>query len=306
MDKVSAWDSDEFEYAVECGLVACYENRIKKITGVMPRDRFSEQDLLRLRSDGLHISCGNQRWLMGDAIRQFKSGELKGISSKIPNWYAAKKGFIYHIGEDNKNGGDFSGYVVARGICQLDKFPAGVMRTEGGLPYELTVASFSEDGTVKGQKHYFSIKDEKVFPAYREFVVTFPGELTKKVTSFEDAATENGITPYHQIGLNGAYVLQVLSELPDTWSITATDGVVKCSLAADTESVKSVLYARSAPLTGTGRLKPILHVVSSHKRRKKSGVEVDIKEFIRGTRSVEIGGMTFTVNPPREYLKDQP
>lgn len=64
------------------------------------------------------------------------------------------------------------------------------------------------------------------------------------------------------------------------------------------EEVKSLLYARSLPMSATGRKRPILHLVEAHKRRMRSGIDVDIASFLRGQQTVEIGGTAFKVNPP--------
>lgn len=70
------------------------------------------------------------------------------------------------------------------------------------------------------------------------------------------------------------------------------------------EEVKSLLYARSLPMTATGRKRPILHLVESHKRRMRNGIDVDVTAFLRGQQTVEIGGTVFKVNPPATLRSD--
>lgn len=66
------------------------------------------------------------------------------------------------------------------------------------------------------------------------------------------------------------------------------------------EHVKSLFFARDLPLTPTGRKKPILHWVNAHKRRLKSGKDINIEKFLRGTRYLEIGDTTFLITRPCE------
>lgn len=59
---------------------------------------------------------------------------------------------------------------------------------------------------------------------------------------------------------------------------------VKCwvSLGVQEEHIKSLFYSRKAPVTSSGRKRPILHWVQSHSRRISDGVDVDIKKHLRG------------------------
>ena len=49
---------------------------------------------------------------------------------------------------------------------------------------------------------------------------------------------------------------------------------------------------------------PILHLIESHKRRIKNGIDIDITAYLRGQQTVEIDGTIFTINPP-QVLKDR-
>ena len=70
----------------------------------------------------------------------------------------------------------------------------------------------------------------------------------------------------------------------------------------DKEQIKSLLYARSLPVTATGRKRPILHLVAAHRRRIKEGVDIDIGEFLRGVKKVEMGGTVFTVAVSQQLI----
>ena len=86
------------------------------------------------------------------------------------------------------------------------------------------------------------------------------------------------------------------------WSIEAQESDARCTVGVDKEQIKSLLYARSLPVTATGRKRPILHLVAAHRRRIKEGVDIDIGEFLRGVKKVEMGGTVFTVGAPQQLI----
>ena len=66
----------------------------------------------------------------------------------------------------------------------------------------------------------------------------------------------------------------------------------------DEEKVKSILYARDLPVTLEGRKRPIMHWVSSHKRRMKEGIEIDIAKHLRGVNKFSMFGNEFLIAHP--------
>lgn len=84
------------------------------------------------------------------------------------------------------------------------------------------------------------------------------------------------------------------------WRIRHMNERAPIDIGCSREEVKSLLYARTAPMTESGRKRPILHLVQSHRRRMKSGTDVDVSDFIRGSREVSLGGDTFQVIAPSQ------
>lgn len=82
------------------------------------------------------------------------------------------------------------------------------------------------------------------------------------------------------------------------WGIASSDSGVNVELQCYHDEIKSLLYARSLPMTSTGRKRPILHLVAAHRRRVKEGIEIDIEPFLRGVRKVDMGGAVFEVRSP--------
>jgi hypothetical protein len=77
-------------------------------------------------------------------------------------------------------------------------------------------------------------------------------------------------------------------------------GVAKTplELGVDAEQVKSLFYARSLPITSSGRKRPILHWVRAHKRRLQDGIDIDISKHLRGIEHFEMGGFNFDICQP--------
>lgn len=98
-------------------------------------------------------------------------------------------------------------------------------------------------------------------------------------------------------------VIQANDDRRHCWSINATEHDASVSIGVTAEEIKSVLYARSLPVTATGRKRPILHYVQAHTRRIRSGIDVDVREFMRGTSVVEMHGGVFEINPPATLLQ---
>lgn len=74
-------------------------------------------------------------------------------------------------------------------------------------------------------------------------------------------------------------------------------------LGVDEEHVKSLFYARTLPVTESGRKKPILHWVRAHQRRMQQGVDVDVRKHLRGNERFEMGGFDFEITQPRKATK---
>lgn len=67
------------------------------------------------------------------------------------------------------------------------------------------------------------------------------------------------------------------------------------------EHVKSLLFARDTPLTETGRKRPIQHWVSSHKRRIKNKIEINVEKYLRGVTEFQMHGYDFIISSPRKF-----
>jgi hypothetical protein len=100
-----------------------------------------------------------------------------------------------------------------------------------------------------------------------------------------------------------SYVIGLHNDKKYFWNVTASeefwdDLPAKAHFSIDQEYVKSLFYARSLPYTDKGRLRPILHWVSSHKRRIKEGIDIDVKKYLRGISTFSMHGLNFEITEP--------
>lgn len=109
----------------------------------------------------------------------------------------------------------------------------------------------------------------------------------------------------------GGVALNVLADRRYLWNVASIEpcqlGRVHSELTLnfgiDAEYVKSLCYARSLPLTPTGRRRPILHWVKAHKRRMAAGIDVDVHKHLRGVDAFEMGGLGFRITEPTKGNK---
>lgn len=79
---------------------------------------------------------------------------------------------------------------------------------------------------------------------------------------------------------------------------------LRLRLGLSKEHIKSLFYARSLPMTETGRKRPILHWCRAHQRRIREGVDIDISAHLRGVFEFEMDGLAFEITQPnKEAMK---
>lgn len=69
-------------------------------------------------------------------------------------------------------------------------------------------------------------------------------------------------------------------------------------LGLSKEHIKSLFYARTLPVTETGRKRPILHWVRAHARRIKEGIDIDVTAHLRGITQFDMDGLNFEITQP--------
>jgi hypothetical protein len=105
---------------------------------------------------------------------------------------------------------------------------------------------------------------------------------------------------YEMISKMGSCCVSGWQDRRFLWNVTATDGQQKAMFGVYPAEVKSLFYSRKEPVTATGRLRPILHWVKSHRRRLKKGIEIDIDDHLRGSNKFIMDGYEFKVERPEK------
>lgn len=282
-DGADYWMQEDFEDAIARGIIAFYESEIKKNRGAFPSDRVNSSDLARARSVGFYVP-GKARIVLADGF-DTRNDPMPTFGTVL-------------FPHDEKNGPKFyEGYCKLITLRQLTSFPKGIFRRGPGLPYEAVWIFPTNEGKVEGERGFFSL-DRDGKPHAAERVHQDGNQMWRRteIRQFEHDPSKKA--EYENAGL---YITQLIADERHTWRIEAIEKQARIRIGCEREEVKSLLYARDLPLTASGRKRPVLHLVHSHRRRMKSGVDVKIDEFLRGTREVEMDGTKFKVHPPLRY-----
>ena len=266
------WSYDSFVDAVTSALIAMYET---KLDPECDNDThgglctLTESDLFRIRRHGLTIPAPD-RVFFGDHF-----DDACGTPS------SACISFGSHRPPEPDGVQTYCRIVFCK---RLVRFPTGIRRTTPGIPYELINLFPQDHGGVIGLRSHLVLKSDGT-ARVQGYVWTPSCHYDP-----ECGRREAGLT----------VALQLQEDLQNQWTVTAETDGTRVTVGAYPESIKSVLYARSLPITSSGRRRPILHLVEAHRRRIARGIEIDIAEFLRGAKLVEMDGIRFRVAPSRK------
>jgi hypothetical protein len=101
----------------------------------------------------------------------------------------------------------------------------------------------------------------------------------------------------------GPAAVNLLNDSRHLWLVEVGEPVYEnvdatLRFGVDSEWVKSLLFARQAPLTESGRKRPILHWVREHKRRLQNKEDIDISKHLRGITEVKMSELNFKITQP--------
>jgi hypothetical protein len=281
------WAEEEFEDTVAAALIACFETKAKKNRGAPPADRMTEERLAALRAEGPYVASNSRLLEVAD------EGEIHGVFD-IVNDRLPLKGCHAFLPRGLVADSLPNAYFCAHYVRQSKTLGHGWYKRKGGTLYEMLEMSAENDG-VDGERRFFTVtKQGEVVACNRRFSDYYRGSPYGEKRNVIGHAE----TWLRETGIWAGIALQLLADRRHCWTITAQEKVARAHLGCMMEEVKSLLYARSLPMTATGRKRPILHLVESHKRRMRSGIDINVTAFLRGQQTVEMGGTVFKVNPP--------
>lgn len=286
------WPEDEFEDTVAAALIACFETRVKKLRGTTPSDRLTDDRLAMVRATGPYIPS-NSRVIVGPDSEQ-DNWSFDVVNDALPQVGCVAMRPSGMLGKSLPNV-----YMQMFHIRRVDSLGKNWLKRQAGALYEMLDVS-AEPESVCGERRYFT--------------VTPTGDVVSCNIHVQDGSkgyTAGARHLSHQhddVYLReteawASVALQFLADRAHCWTITAQESKARAHLGCMMEEIKSLLYARSLPMTATGRKRPILHLVESHKRRMQNGTDIDVSSFIRGQQTVEIGGTLFKVNPPSNLIQ---
>lgn len=268
-----SWTSDEFEDVTTRAYIALHENKFLNFLDRGDRgDRELEQHVMRPAE--MRVALGRGVYIPSD------SADKDGQGASAP--YAGLIFARIHGGYDGPGS-----YAVMMRVERVRKFTRIVRPRTIGRNVSFQCIRFPSDGPVIGLKYPYTVTPS----ALVQFAWAGPG-------------TEAAV---YKFGIEGDGALDVINSTERhqdlanaNWRIRLASDISPIDLGCSRSEVKSLLYARQAPMTEAGRKRPILHLVASHRRRMKEGIEIDIDEFLRGTREIEMGGQLFQVRAPQE------
>lgn len=259
------WGSEEFEDLVARGLIMCFEDKIRlyendgrKRTVNIPNAR----DVHIMRRLGPYFAPED---------RQIWKDEYQYKVDGIPD-YAS---FAFYI---DREPGLVSGYLENYVVERLHKIPH-----HAKLPPARYVA-FYKLAIYYGEKHGLN-------------AITIPAGITENDKIVIDLRFgDHKERDRMKTGVSGALGYKADSKY--LWNVQAIEETSKATFGVYPSQIKSLLYARDLPLTATGRKRPILHWVRSHRRRMQNGTEVDIDKHLRGISEFEMNGTQFRITRP--------
>lgn len=293
------WSKETFEDSVARGIIACFESKIVRLERRGNQTaRLRPKDLKRLRAIGPYFPSR-------DRIYDATANDKGWMHFDIQNDTLPKHACLASRGLDNSGYAKLKEhYIYITHMEKVDTLPKLFHRQSAGQLYRYMRIWGLPNG-ICGEYDYISVEpntglcvpcEVKIIRGGSRNDIGKQGFVLRR--SEIDPDTERGLS------INTSMTLQAQADKRFQWAIRAREDIAKATLGCTKEEVKSLLYARSLPMTSTGRKRPILHLVEAHQRRLKNGTDVDVTSFLRGTQTVVIGGTEFKVKPPVTKLPE--
>jgi hypothetical protein len=286
-DPAASWDSDLFEDQVARTVIALYERAGKVRESDWPG--LSESELRSARERGAYVQHPN-RPVFDDELDAPLDSLYQGL-------------FL----ESHGRGGSADPapnapvpnglYASLSLLKRAPSIPAPFYPVSPGTPYCFAGITAWEDGALETEKNYFTVRGKQIS------VCAIDAYRTKRWNHHHRPPVLNGLSLAEDVVRRVTFTANTISDRMHQWGIFCNESQVKVEMQCYHEEIKSLLYARSLPLTATGRKRPILHLVAAHRRRMREGVEIEIDTFLRGVRKVEMGGAVFEVRAPYQAKK---
>jgi hypothetical protein len=271
------WSADDFEDTVAAALIATFETKVKKNRGACPSDRLNDARIATIRSVGPYIGSSSRLVQTPGPDGKWSFDVLNDPLPDVGLIATRPSGKLAESLPD--------AYLAMNYIRRAPALGKNWHARAAGTIYEMLTMDAGHYG-IAGERRFFTVTRLGNVWACDQRVSTSKGVNSHPPSYLSETEAWACVT------------MQTIADRRFCWTITAQEHMAHAHLGCMQEEVKSLLYARTLPMTSTGRKRPILHLVEAHKRRMKNGTDIDISSFLRGQQVVEIDGTRFKVNPP--------
>ena len=303
------WDKEEFEDLVARGLIAMYESNIKKHKEVVNHARFTPKILDRIRRLGCYFSADDRVV----AIDQRPDGcakaiqELDIVNEGRPDFAVMTHRLTSTDEIHDPNSMRYNCYLENCYMERISELPTPLKCKHEGKKYRLVKTWVNNKGFLEGSCYYVVIDHTgKIYSTYW-YRQTWDDNFHKCRTELVCPQTTQSADEMERaediIAVEAHATIQCWQDRRFLWNVTANEGIARATFGVYPEEVKSLFYARSMPMTETGRKRPMLHWVASHQRRIKSGIEIDIEKHLRGINEFVYNGTKFSITRPIKQMK---
>ena len=281
------WEDEAFEDMVSAGIICQFEKYKTKLNkSFQPPLRPDNNAIELLKKIGVYFSPGDRiiatdgHCLLNDPLPNYFSWGNFGMSM-VKEWESYVR------------------VAFGKRISALEK---GWGIEGGGKPiaiYQVHQLSPHSNGDNTLMRFNFAIDaNGNVMNTYCSYDFYDPNRRKYfKARDFGDGLNKDVEATY---GVNGFIPLEVSVDRRFLWNVEAQESGARCIFGVYPDQIKSLFYARDLPMSKTGRKSPILHWVSSHRRRIKEGTSVDVKRHLRGITEFEMGGTGFRITNPEK------
>jgi hypothetical protein len=192
-------------------------------------------------------------------------------------------------------------------VRRLDRFPRGIAPVVPGEPFRLVEWSRQGAGSNRSLRRRGAVGD--TLQAHH-FYFTVPDD-DRIVHAIHTGIPDDYSAQWHAaMAAWPAIVFNSWADRRFLWQVETSEQLTDwvrtpLILGVDESHVKSLFYARSLPVTESGRRRPILHWVRAHERRLAEGIDVDVCRHLRGITEFDMDSMHFQITSPDKQAEKE-
>jgi len=285
------WETDEFEDLVARSIIALYEKKVKKTKKCPSAVRFNEEMFKRFKGIGCYFNPSDRLISLNEDEKTEMASKVQQID--ILNDGLPERAVLTKIPDEGTDA-----YLYALYLERVNPLPKPYGSDRKGRFYRCMQIFFQNEKVIGDGTIIVVDKDGFVESCYTHEHGIDP--ISKRPIYVKNRPIK---TSLHNPDVDyfsawGSVTIQIYQDRRYLWNVQAYDGTAKATFGVYPEQIKSLFYARELPQTQTGRKRPILHWVTAHQRRIKSGTEFDVDQYLRGTHEFIMNGTKFKITNP--------